>query len=236
MKILWIVPITGPDATRLENTAAFLKKYSFPGSEVVVRKVGRGTESIESRLDEVYATLPMIDEVLKAGREGFDACVIGCAGDAGVAVAKDIAKIPVIGPGEASIAISRLIGKKLVLVTTLPERIPSLEDRVVQLIPRTQFVIYPVNIPVLEIPKNPPRTIASLVEIIERSKEEDRADTAILACLSMRGMARAVQEKVKIPVIDPTLAALALAQSIAKMNVSHSKKAYPFPPDKKRGL
>lgn len=236
MKILWIVPITGPDAARLESTAAFLKKYSFPGTEVVVRKVSRGTESIESRLDEVYATLPMIDEVLKAEQEGFDACAVGCAGDAGVAVAKDIAKIPVIGPGEASIAISRLVGKKVVLVTTLSERIPSLEDRVTQLVPRTQFVIYPANIPVLEIPKNPPRTIATLVEIIERSKEQDRVDNAILACLSMRGMAETVQEKVKIPVIDPTLAALTMAQSIAKMKVSHSKRAYPFPPGKRRGL
>lgn len=105
-----------------------------------------------------------------------------------------------------------------------------------QLILRTQFVIYPANIPVLEIPQKPTRTIATLIEIIERSKEQDRADTAILACLSMRGMAGAVQEKVRIPVIDPTLAALVMAQSIAKMKVSHSKEVYPFPPDKKRFL
>ena len=162
--------------------------------------------------------------------------MVGCAGDAGVAVAKDVAKIPIIGPGEASIAIFRLVGKKVVLVTTLSDRIPSLEDRVNQLIPRPQFVIYPANIPVLEIPEDPPRTIATLVEIIGRSKEQDRVDTAVLACLSMRGMAGAVQEKVKIPVIDPTLAALVMAQSIAKMNVSHSKKVYPFPPDKRRSL
>lgn len=236
MKILWIGTTTSPDAARLENTAAFLKKYSFPGTEIVLRKVERGTESIESRLDEVYASLPIVDEVLKAEREGFDACIVGCAGDAGVAVAKEVAKIPVIGPGEASILISRLVGERVVFVTTLLERIPSVEERVARLIPSGKYFIYPCNIPVLEIPKNPDRTIAILSEIIERSKKEDRADTAILACLSMRGMAETVQGKVQIPVIDPAIAALGMAQSIVRLNISQAKGAYPFPPNKKRYL
>lgn len=234
MKILWIGPTTGPDAARMENTATFLKKYSFPGTEIVVRQVSRGTESIESRLDEVYASLPIVDEVLKAEKEGFDACIVGCAGDAGVAVAKEVAKIPVIGPGEASILIARLIGERIVLVTTLLERIPSVEERVARLIPSTKYFIYPCNIPVVEIPKNADRTIAILIEMIERSKKQDRADTAILACLSMRGMAEPVQEKVKIPVIDPAIAALAMAQSIVQLNISQAKGAYPYPPNKKR--
>jgi Asp/Glu/hydantoin racemase len=74
MKILWIVPITSATYDELEKTALFLRKYSFPGTEVVIRKVTRGTESIESRLDEIYATLPVLDEVLKSEKEGFDAC------------------------------------------------------------------------------------------------------------------------------------------------------------------
>lgn len=224
------------DAPRLEETAAFLKKYSFPGTEVVVRKVGRGTESIESRLDEVYSSVPSIDEVLWAEKEGFDACVVGCAGDAGVAVAKEVAKIPIIGPGEASILIARLVGERIAFLTTLPERIPSVEERVARLIPSNKYFIYPCNIPVLEIPKNPDRTIAVLTDIIERSKKQDRADTAILACLSMRGMAGPVQEKVKIPVIDPTIAAVTMAQAIVQMKLTQAKGAYPFPPAKKRFL
>ena len=55
MKILWISPITGPDQARLDHLKDLLKKYAFPGTEVAIRQVARGTESIESRLDEVYA-------------------------------------------------------------------------------------------------------------------------------------------------------------------------------------
>ena len=98
MKILWIAPITGPDPSRLEHLKDLLKKYAFPGTEVAIRQVARGTESIESRLDEVYAAPAILDEVQRGEKEGFDACIIGCAGDAGVAVAKDVARIPIIGP------------------------------------------------------------------------------------------------------------------------------------------
>ncbi len=66
-----------------------------------MRRVSRRTESIESRPDEAYAAIPIIDKVRRAEREGFDAGGIGCAGDAGVGAAKEIAAIPVIGPGEA---------------------------------------------------------------------------------------------------------------------------------------
>jgi hypothetical protein len=43
-----------------------------------------------------------------------------------------------------------------------------------------------------------------------------------------------VQAEVKIPVIDPSLAALTMAQSIVQMKLTQSKGAYPFPQDKKR--
>ena len=38
--------------------------------------------------------------------------------------------------------------------------------------------------------------------------------------------------KLKVPVINPVKASLLMAESIVKMNISHSKLAYPTPPDK----
>ena len=236
MKILWIVPITSPEETQLERTVAFLKRHVYPGTEVIVRKVSKGTESIESRVDEAYATLPILEEVVKAEQEKFDACIVGCAGDAGVAAAKEVARIPVVGPGEASLLLSQLIGRRVVLLTTLAERIPSVEERVARFIPRSQYFIYPTNIPVVELQKDVGKTIKILIEIIRKSKERDRVDTAILACLSMKGMAEEVQKDVEIPVIDPAIAALEMAQALVTMKLSQAKRIYPFPLQKKRFL
>ncbi|MFB0521383.1 MAG: aspartate/glutamate racemase family protein [Desulfatiglandales bacterium] len=236
MKILWIVPITGPDDADLKIRAAFVNNYLFPGTEVVFRKVERGTESIESRVDEMYATLPVLDEALKGEQEGFDACIIACAGDAGVAQAKELLRIPVVGPGESSILISQLIGRRVVFLTSLPQRIPSLEEKILRHMPLGQFFIYPTNIPVVEFRKDTGSTIEAVTSIIRRSVENNRVDTAILCCLSMVGMAQEVQRRVNIPVIDPALAAIEMAQILVKMNLSHAKGVYPFPPDKKRFL
>ena len=236
MKILWISPITGPDPDRLEHLRDLLKRYAFPGTEVIVRQVTRGAASIESRLDEVYAAPAILDEVQKGEKEGYDACIIGCAGDAGVAVAKDVARIPVIGPLEASIAMAQILGRRFVFLWTLLERIRSVEDRVARFLPRTDFSIYPTHIPVLEMAKDVDKTINILVKIIKKSIEQDGADTAVLGCLSMRGMAGPVQAEVKIPVIDPCAAALTMAQSLVQINLTQSKGAYPFPQDKKRFL
>ncbi len=236
MRILWIDPITSGDEADLESTSEFFKPFLFDGTDVVIRKVNRGTESIESRLDEVYSTIPMLDIALQGELDGFDACIIGCAGDAGVAEAKDVLKIPVVGPGEASLLTARLIGKRIVILTTLQERIPSLEDKIEHFIPQGRFFIYATNIPVVEFRKDIQSTIETLSGIIKRSVEEDRADTAILACLGMRGMADELQKRVHIPVIDPAVAAIEFAQIMVKMRLSQAKGAYPSPPPKKRSL
>jgi allantoin racemase len=236
MKILWIAPITGTDPARLEHLKDLLRRYAFQETEVTVRRVTRGAESIESRLDEVYAAPAILDEVRKGEKEGFDACIIGCAGDAGVAVAKDVARIPVIGPLEASISLAQILGRRFVFLWTLPERIRSVEERVARFLPRADFFIYPTHIPVLEMAKDVEKTVAILVKIIKKSIEQDGADTAVLGCLSMRGMAEPVQAEVKIPVIDPSLAALTVAQSLVQIKLTQSKGAYPFPHEKKRFL
>lgn len=234
MKILWIVPITGPDDADVKKRQELLGDYLFPGTDVVFRQVVRGTESIESRVDEVYATLPILDEAVRGEEEGFDACVIACAGDAGVAQAKELLRIPVVGPGESSILISQIIGRRVVFLSSLPERIPSLEEKILRYIPPHQFVIYPTNIPVALFRRDISGTIEKLTGIIEKSIEKDRADTAILCCLSMAGMAAEVQKRVQIPVIDPAVAAISMAQIMVKMKLSQAKGAYPSPPAKER--
>lgn len=67
MKILWIVTLTGGDENRASDLHEFLKKIFFPNG-IVMRRMSRGTESIESRPDEAYAAIPIIDKVRRAER------------------------------------------------------------------------------------------------------------------------------------------------------------------------
>jgi allantoin racemase len=50
----------------------------------------------------------------------------------------------------------------------------------------------------------------------------------------MIGMAKGLQKALDIPVIDPAIASLKLAESLVDMGLSHSKLVSPYPPDKVR--
>ena len=236
MKLLWIVPILDMDERELAQRSEAFGRFLYPGTELVVRGVKKGTPSIESLLDEAYIALPVLEEVLKGQEEGFDACIIGCAGDAGVAVCKESLRIPVVGPAEAAISVFRLIGKKALILTTIPTRIASIEDRFAAYLPRHRFVIYPSNLALDEIRQNMSHTVAVLSGLITEAVERERVDCAILACAGMRGMADQLQEETGVPVIDPIAAALQMAQVLVTLGKAQSRRAYPFPPEKRRIL
>ena len=68
----------------------------------------------------------------------------------------------------------------------------------------------------------------------KKAIEIDGADVLILGCMSMafHDVTSTLENKLKVPVINPVKASLLMAESIVKMNISHSKLAYPTPPDK----
>jgi len=89
-----------------------------------------------------------------------------------------------------------------------------------------------------------PMTVLQLIEDPEKAYEriiingkktlEDGADVLILSCTGLTGLAKRVQNELKVPVLEGERLALNLAQTMVDMGLSQSKKAYPTPADKKR--
>ena len=67
---------------------------------------------------------------VEAEREGFDAFVIGCCYDPALTQCRELVNIPVIGPLEASVLLSRLFGHSFAVVTDHRKAVPELRDRV----------------------------------------------------------------------------------------------------------
>ena len=64
--------------------------------------------------------------------------------------------------------------------------------------------------------------------------EEDGADVLVLGCMSMAFLeiTDELQERTGMPVVNPVCAALKTAEMMVDMRLSHSKAAYPAPPEK----
>lgn len=233
MKIYVIIPIL-PHKGFEELTYKEFEAAKRPGTEIVVKSVRKGPASIESKYDEEIAAPWILEEVVNAEKQGYDAVIIDCMGDPSLYAAREIATIPVIGPCEASMAIASTISHKFSVVTVLTNIVRLFDEMVKVYGFESKFVsTRSVEVPVLDLEKKREEVEEALASESKKALEEG-ADTIILGCTGMVGMAKALQKKLGVPVIDPAVASLKLAEILVDMKLTHSKIYFPEPPKKKR--
>mgnify|MGYP001823080825 FL=1 len=94
-------PTSAPWAEIAKSVEDDLCHLRRPGLEVVYVTTGAGPRSIRSHEDEVAATPHVVDAVRRIA-DSCDAVVVDCPGDPGVAEARLIVGIPVVGAGVAA--------------------------------------------------------------------------------------------------------------------------------------
>jgi allantoin racemase len=234
LKIFIIVPLLKQKAFE-EEAYTELKAAARNDVELVVDSIVKGPASIESEYDEMLAAPWIAEKAGWADKNGFDAIIIDCMGDPALAAAREITRIPVVGPCQSSMALASTISDRFTVVTVLKRLIPlfwrnakryGLESKVAS--------VRSVEVPVLELDKKRDEVKAILLDESQKALGEDSADTIILGCTGMVGMARELQEALKAPVVDPAIAALKLAEVLVDMRLSHTKLVYADPPPKER--
>jgi len=234
VKIRIVVPIT-----KKGFAAATRKHYisnARPDTEISVVSVDRGPLFIESIYDEALAVPDTVAKIVQAEIEGMDAAIPNCACDTAVEEARQMVSIPVIGPGEASMHLAAMLGHRFSVVDTVESYVTWVERRALQAGLASKLTsVRAVNIPVLEMDDREGLLLA-IVDQSASAIREDRAHAIVLGCTGMAGLAKEVEEGLRkqglprVPVIDPTIAALKMAESLVDMRVSHSKLTYPAPP------
>jgi Asp/Glu/hydantoin racemase len=81
-------------------------------------------------LTEFRMARAFIRNAVEAKRQGYDAVAITHFQDAGLAEAKSVVDIPVVGLGESSLSYALTLGRKIGLVTINPVFIPWHEDQI----------------------------------------------------------------------------------------------------------
>ena len=232
MKICAIIPILKEEIFE-EITYKELKSAARSDVEISVVSIEKGPASIESAYEEEMAAPGILEKVREAEKEGFDAVIIDCMGDPALEAAKEIVDIPVVGPAQSSMAIASTLGDKFSVVTVLDRLIPLIWREVKDYGYEDQVAsVRSVKVPVLELEEKRAEVKAALLRESKKAIEEDGADTIILGCTGLVGMARELQEALKVPVVDPGVAPLKLAEILVDLKLSQSKVVYPKPPPK----
>ncbi len=236
-RILVINPILQSDFDRADEE--FFLKKTGPLFRIEVESLDYGPASIESHYDELLAAPFVVKKVVEAEKRGFDAVIINCFLNPGMHAARENVSIPVVGPGEAAIHLALIIGNGFSIIDPGPRKyvsyMPPEQVRVMGI--STRFISERgAGVAVLDIIKDLEKTTKMVAEQARLAVKQDGADVVVLGCTGLVGLAPRVQEKIGVPVIDPALAALRMAETLCQMGLPPNRVAYPKPPDKIRKL
>ncbi len=224
-----------------EFEALGLEQYSpgaRPGTEISVTLLDKGPASIESRYDEAVAVPDIVRKVVEAEKDGVDAVIIECMADPGLQAAREMVSIPVIGPAETAMHVASMLAHRFSLVIVLDRRVPMFHEHAHRMgVAERLASVRAVNIPVLEL-GDTERVVKALVEQSVVAVREDGAHLIVIGCTGMIGLAEVVERGLvgqgiaDVPVIDPGILAIKVAEALADLGLSHSKRTYLTSPEK----
>ncbi|WP_419935824.1 aspartate/glutamate racemase family protein [Candidatus Palauibacter sp.] len=235
MRIVYFLPgplsrgPLGPE--ELVRREAFLNTAAFPGTEAVVRETEKGPASVESAAEEYLSVPGILDAAPRLEAEGFDAMIIGCFGDPGLAPARELVDFPVIGPGQAGALAAAQMGQRFAIITVVEEVVPAIRRQMRSYgLEGLVADIRAVDVPVLELRQRADQVLETM-ELEAHAALSAGADTIVLGCMTMGflDVSRTLSERLGVPVINPVLAALKAAESFAATGVRPSPRAYPSP-------
>ena len=237
MHIRVIDPVTTSEWE--EGSRQVFQAAAAEGTEISVVSLAWGPPSIEVRADSAWAAPGILQRVLEAARAGVDAIIINCMDDPGLYAAREMVRIPVVGPAEASMHLAAILAHRFSIVTTDSRDIPSVEELVGRYRMREKLAsIRALDIPVLELRDDPEATFRALIESAEQAVLRDGAGAIIPGCTLLAQMAQRAQAELaergcEVPVLNPSAVALKSAEAQVALGYTHSARTFAAPGDKK---
>ncbi len=223
MRILVINPNTTQAMT--DDIGRMARKYARPDTEIVALSPPYGPRSIEGHFEDYIAAVATVEEVAK-NKDDYDAFIIACYGDPGLYACREITEKPVIGIAEASMRMAPFIAHNFSIVTVMPRVKPLLEDLVRSVGMESRCAsIRCTNLTVLEIEEDPERAVKELIVESKRAVAEDGAESILLGCAGMGPLDERIQAAVRVPVLDGTVCAVKIAESLYDYGQLTSKVA-----------
>lgn len=231
------IRIINPTITREWEEATYqaYQGAADPTTELSVVSLDWGTASIECYRDHALVVPEILNKALIAERDGMDAIIVDCMGDPGVAAARELVRIPVVGSAEASLHLAAMLGHRFSVLTVLASRIPMMEDQVASYGLTEQLAsVRAFEIPVLELERDPQATFDKVVAVAEQAVRQDGAQVIVPGCTGLAGLAPRIQAALaergcEVPVLDPPSVAIKTAEMLVLLGLSHSKHTYPTP-------
>jgi allantoin racemase len=193
-------------AAEVERRRSYLQEHAGDRIDIVVQSIPSGFASIESERDAVIVAPHLLAGLQKAEREGASAGIVGCFSDPALAAIRETVAMPVIGPGQSSIALALQLGDQFAVLTPLASGDKRTMPRLRSLgLGERLASVRGVGVSVLDLANG---ASGSWDRILAAGRQciDDGADVLVLGCMSMafRDIDRELAQRLSIPVVSPT--------------------------------
>lgn len=236
MRVLLINPNISDSVSDLIRAEA--QRSASPGTQVEVLTAPFGVAYIETRFEALvgaYAAAQLAAE--HAGRH--DAVVVAAFGDPGLAGLREVLPVPVTGLTEAALASAHLLGHRISIIA-ISQRIQAWYRETVE---AYGFGSRLASIRALERPLSSIGGVQeehaqALQSLAEQAVREDGAEVIVLAGAPLAGLARSLQGRLPVPVVDGVSSAVRHAETLAALKPGRALRgSFAMPPAKPhRGL
>ncbi len=220
MKLLLINPNT--TAAMTDQMAAEARRSASPGTAITAVTAAFGTQYIANRAEAAIAGHAVLDAMARhAG--GHDAAIVSAFGDPGLAAARELFDIPVLGIAESAMLTAWTLGRRYSIVCLSPRlrrwyiecaRDHGLDGRLAS--------VRALDMPIPDITQAKDQFRDRLLEECLRAVEDDEAEVIILGGGPIAGLARESADAIPVPTLDGVSCAVRLAEALVGL---HPRKA-----------
>ncbi|NQV80590.1 MAG: aspartate/glutamate racemase family protein [Alphaproteobacteria bacterium] len=182
-----------------------------------------------------------LDAAIEAQKAGFDAIFINTVGDYGIDEMKSALTIPIVGAGEATMAVAATVGRKFSVVKIWPPRMNFITEERLRNSGAAARCVSVRNVLGDDEVVSTSGAVATMgtmqagdQEIIERTLEqvrlavtEDGADTIVLGCTCMASIAPTIAARSSVTVLEPMRTGYTVVEMLLRLGIIQSRVAYP---------
>lgn len=233
MRIKYIIPFPFDDEGIRARAAQIPQGLLGPDVVIDFVPVRNSCFLLDSYYESIIFDAYIAEAGLQAEDEGYDAVVMDTVSDSGLSVLRSRLTIPVIGPGQVAFHLAGLLGQRFSVVTMWDNwrffyRKLFKEYGLVDNVASIRSVNIPPDVEALFAGKEE-EMFQRLTAVALTAIEEDGADVIVLGSTTMHQAAAYMAEHLPVPLVNPGPAAVAFAETIVRLGLSHSKAAFPSP-------
>ena len=213
LKIKVIMTDKAMDRETMDQRESMLSCAVSEKTEISVDCIKEGPDELDCNTDEAFASPEMVRRSIQAEKEGYDAIVIYCFSDVAIDAIRENVSIPVVGPGETTLAAAGLVCNRYVVITTESRNIARTYRRLRRYaIARDKMS----SVRALDVP-----------QVCREAVEKEQIDGVVLGCLGMANYGSAIEKNLPVKVFDPAFIAVAYAEMCVRIGLTHPRESYP---------